>query len=228
MSNRPATPNNALHPTCAALVVSVLSGVADAAWWVSLGSLAVYASLRPEDRPKDFPFATNREHEVPNHRISCTGCRCSRDFGSRLGVIRTGSLVLLRRFYRRFFYSPICSSRFVRRRPLPYRAQPRLCSLGLSGRCRFTSSGTRCLWLTALPASAATRTNSAMSPTPMRQKDSPFGAHPAPVTDPAPAFAPAGSAPVTRSACVTRRSNPFSALEKKKRTTKASRLPNGL
>ena len=58
--------------------------------------------------------------------------------------------------------------------------------------------------------------------------NSPFGAHRAPVTEPAPAFAPAGSAPVTRSAWVTRRSNPSSALEKKKRTTKASRQPNEL
>ena len=64
--------------------------------------------------------------------------------------------------------------------------------------------------------------------TPMRYVDSPFGAHRAPVTEPAPAFAPAGSAPVTRSACITRRSNPLSALEKKKRTSKVSRQSNGL
>ena len=76
------------------------------------------------------------------------------------------------------------------------------------------------------------RNNAVASPTErltrMRYADSPFGAHHAPVTEPATAFAPAGSAPVTRSACVTRRSNPPSALEKKKRTTKASRHPNGL
>ena len=58
--------------------------------------------------------------------------------------------------------------------------------------------------------------------------DSPFDAHHAPVTEPATACAPAGSAPVTRSACVTRRSNPPSALEKKMRTSKASRQPNEL
>ena len=57
----------------------------------------------------------------------------------------------------------------------------------------------------------------------MRRAQSPFGAHHAPVTEPATAFAPAGSAPVTRSACVTRRSNPPSAPEKKKRTTKVFR-----
>ena len=52
----------------------------------------------------------------------------------------------------------------------------------------------------------------------MRYADSAFGAHHAPVTEPATTCAPAGSAPVTRSAWVTRRSNPLSALEKKKRT----------
>ena len=43
-----------------------------------------------------------------------------------------------------------------------------------------------------------------------------FGAHRAPVTEAAPTFAPAASAPVTRSACVARRSNPLCALEKNK------------
>ena len=62
----------------------------------------------------------------------------------------------------------------------------------------------------------------------MRCADSPCGAHRAPVTEPATTCAPAGSAPVTRSACVTRRSNPLSALEKKRRTAKVSRQPNGL
>ena len=50
----------------------------------------------------------------------------------------------------------------------------------------------------------------------------PPDAHRAPVTEPATTCAPAGSAPVTRSACTTRRSNPLSALEKKL-TAKATR-----
>ena len=41
-----------------------------------------------------------------------------------------------------------------------------------------------------------------------------FGADRAPVTEAATTFAPAASAPVTRSACISRRSNPLSALEK--------------
>ena len=39
----------------------------------------------------------------------------------------------------------------------------------------------------------------------MRHVDSPLGAHHAPVTEAATTFAPAASAPVTRSACVRRR-----------------------
>ena len=70
--------------------------------------------------------------------------------------------------------------------------------------------------------------DSEMTATPIRCGDSPSGADRAPVTEPAPTFAPAGSAPVTRSAWVTRRSDPLFALEKKKLTLKASRQPKGL
>ena len=55
--------------------------------------------------------------------------------------------------------------------------------------------------------------------------DSPCGAHRAPVTEAAPTFAPAASAPVTRSAWHLERSNPSSALEEKKQTSNASRQP---
>ena len=57
----------------------------------------------------------------------------------------------------------------------------------------------------------------------MRYVDSACGAHRAPVTEAATTFAPAASAPVTRSAWRLERSNPSSALEKKERTSKASR-----
>ena len=52
--------------------------------------------------------------------------------------------------------------------------------------------------------------------------NSPCGAHRAPVTEAATTFAPAASAPVTRSAWRLERSNPSSALEKEERTSKAS------
>ena len=48
----------------------------------------------------------------------------------------------------------------------------------------------------------------------MRYVHSPFDAHRAPGTEAAPTFAPAASAPVTRSAWLLERSNPSSALEK--------------